>query len=307
MTTLTTTVRMIRPSTSSATAAPSTIRASVVASARRSPKTRAVMPTLVAVSAAPRKIAVSVSQPRPTPAPAPATNGTATPMTATSIEARPTRPELGEVHLHADLDEQQQHAELGEHAEADAALAAQLDEPEHGRADDDAGDDLAEHGRDADPLGALRGELGRDDDDEQVEQQSRQVDGLHGRRSLSRASTTIASAMAITSGLQPPAAPAHRHDGVRAEGPPDADEHRLATSRAELVEAGVAAQLVAVDDPAAVVDERGQDRTLPRTELDIHGARRVLLSHAVHGRDARFPACERLVRHGDLGRADTAR
>ena len=139
------------------------MRASVVASARRSPKTRAVMPTLVAVSAAPRKIAVSVSKPRPTPAPAPATNGTATPMIATSIDARPDPTELGEVHLHPDLHEQQQDAELGEHAEADAALAAELDEPEHGRADEDAGDDLAEHGRDADALGALGGELGGGD------------------------------------------------------------------------------------------------------------------------------------------------
>ena len=49
----TTTVRITSPSTSSATAAPSTVRASTVASARRSLNTRAVMPTLVAVSAAP--------------------------------------------------------------------------------------------------------------------------------------------------------------------------------------------------------------------------------------------------------------
>ena len=49
----TTTVRITSPSTSSATAAPSTVRASTVASARRSLNTRAVMPTLVAASAAP--------------------------------------------------------------------------------------------------------------------------------------------------------------------------------------------------------------------------------------------------------------
>ena len=54
----TTTVSTMRPITSSATAAPSTMRASVVASARRSPNTRAVMPTLVAVSAAPTNSAV---------------------------------------------------------------------------------------------------------------------------------------------------------------------------------------------------------------------------------------------------------
>ena len=49
----TTTVRITSPSTSSATAAPSTVRASTVASARKSLKTRAVIPTLVAESAAP--------------------------------------------------------------------------------------------------------------------------------------------------------------------------------------------------------------------------------------------------------------
>ena len=116
VTTLTTTVRMISPSTSSATAAPSTIRASVVASARRSPNTRAVMPTLVAVSAAPRKIAVSVSTPE-----ADAGDGAADERHDDADDGdehrRPTDlAQLGEVHLHADLHEQQQHAELGEHA-----------------------------------------------------------------------------------------------------------------------------------------------------------------------------------------------
>ena len=54
----TTTVRITSPSTSSATAAPSTVRASTEVSARRSLNTRAVMPTLVAASAAPRNSAV---------------------------------------------------------------------------------------------------------------------------------------------------------------------------------------------------------------------------------------------------------
>ncbi len=53
VTTLTTMVRITRPKTSSATAAPSTILASVVANARRSPNTRAVIPTLVAVKRRP--------------------------------------------------------------------------------------------------------------------------------------------------------------------------------------------------------------------------------------------------------------
>ena len=255
------------------------MRASVVASARRSPKTRAVMPTLVAVSAAPRKIAVSR-----VPAEADAGAGTGDERHDDADDGDGQRgptdaPELGEVHLHADLDEQQQHAELGEHAEADAALAVEVDEPEHRRADDDAGDDLAEHGRDADPLGALRGELRRDDDHEQVEQQPRQVDGLHGEPVAQPSVEMIASAMAVTSGFsrQP-----RRRTVTTASGPrtaADADEHRLAAARAELVEAGVTAQLVAIHDPAGVVDECRQDRTFARPELDIHGARRVLLSH----------------------------
>ena len=88
----TTTVRITRPRTSSATAAPSTVRASTVVRARRSPKTRAVMPTLVAVRAAPTKIASLVLNPRAAPTPAPPMNGSATPMSATLIAARPTAP-----------------------------------------------------------------------------------------------------------------------------------------------------------------------------------------------------------------------
>ena len=57
----TTTVRITSPRTSSATAAPSTVRASTVARARRSLNTRAVIPTLVAASAAPRNNAVFAS------------------------------------------------------------------------------------------------------------------------------------------------------------------------------------------------------------------------------------------------------
>ena len=182
VTTLTTTVRMIRPSTSSATAAPSTMRASTVASARRSPKTRAVMPTLVAVERGAeedRRLGVE-AEPDAGAGADDERDGDADDGDEHRGPADPA--ELAEVHLHADLDEQQQHADLGEHAEADAALAAELDEPEHGRSDDDAGDDLAEHRRYAEPLGHLGRQLGRGDDDEEVEQQPRQVDGLHDGR-----------------------------------------------------------------------------------------------------------------------------
>ena len=85
-----TTVRMMRPSTSSTTAAPSTVRASTVASARKSPNTRAVIPILVAVKAAPMNRDVLVDSPIAKPTPTPSAIGNTTPITATSIEARPT-------------------------------------------------------------------------------------------------------------------------------------------------------------------------------------------------------------------------
>ena len=87
---LATTVKMINPRTSSTTAAPRTTRASLVPRAPRSPNTRAVMPTLVAVSAAPMNTAVVVLCPRAMAAAAPTANGTTTPPTATSIDERPT-------------------------------------------------------------------------------------------------------------------------------------------------------------------------------------------------------------------------
>ncbi len=75
--------------------------------------------------------------------------------------------ELGEVHLHPDLDEEQQHAELGER---DDRLAVRRNPAEHRRPDDDADDDLADDGGDFDPLAQLGGELGGDEDHRQVEQ-----------------------------------------------------------------------------------------------------------------------------------------
>ena len=90
-TTRVTTVRITRPSTSSATAAPRTMRASVEDRARRSPNTRAVMPTLVAAIAAPRKSDALVDSPSRPPARNPVPIGSATPITATTMEALPTR------------------------------------------------------------------------------------------------------------------------------------------------------------------------------------------------------------------------
>ena len=66
------------------------MRASVDESAFKSPNTRAVMPTLVAASAAPRNSDALSDSPRTVPAKTPDDMGTTTPMMATSIEARPT-------------------------------------------------------------------------------------------------------------------------------------------------------------------------------------------------------------------------
>ena len=85
-----TTVRMMRPRTSSTTAAPNTVRASIVANARKSPNTRAVIPMLVAVRAAPINRDVLVDSPMTSPTPTPSAIGNATPMSATSMEACPT-------------------------------------------------------------------------------------------------------------------------------------------------------------------------------------------------------------------------
>ncbi len=86
----TTTVRITSPITSSATAAPSTVRASTIVNALRSPKTRAVIPTLVAVMAAPTKSASFPDMPMICPNVTPPMNGSATPRIATLSDALPT-------------------------------------------------------------------------------------------------------------------------------------------------------------------------------------------------------------------------
>ena len=79
--------------------------------------------------------------------------------------ADPTQ--LGEIHLHPDLHEEEEHADLGEGHDR---LAVGGDPAEQGRPDQDADDDLADDGRNADPLAELGGELGGDQDHCQVEQ-----------------------------------------------------------------------------------------------------------------------------------------
>ena len=88
-----TTARMIRPSTSSITAAPRTICASFVCNLPKSLKTRAVIPTEVAVSDAPRKrytLRDKLGRSHGPTTQVPSTNGTITPINATTKAFNPT-------------------------------------------------------------------------------------------------------------------------------------------------------------------------------------------------------------------------
>ena len=129
VTSRTTTVRTTRPMTSSATAAPSTIRASVVARARRSPKTRAVMPTLVAVSAAPTNSAVLKSSPISAHRAEPEDHRRDHADGGHEQRRPADLAELAEVHLHADLEQEQDHADLAEGAQHLVAVADQRRAP----------------------------------------------------------------------------------------------------------------------------------------------------------------------------------
>ena len=88
--------------------------------------------------------------------------------------------ELAEVHLHADRQQQQQHADLGEQRHRHAALVSQIDEPEDRWSDQDTCGDLPEHGWDAQSFGRLGRDLGGNEDDQQIEEQTCEVDGKLG-------------------------------------------------------------------------------------------------------------------------------
>ena len=85
---------------------------------------------------------------------------------ATRIDAAADRSQIAQVHLQADLEQQQDDAELGERVDD----FVRFDEAEHRRPDEDAGDDLGDDGRDVDAVRDLGGDLGRDEHDEDVEQ-----------------------------------------------------------------------------------------------------------------------------------------
>ena len=275
LTTLTTTVRMIRPMTSSATAAPSTTRASVVARARRSPNTRAVMPTLVAVSAAPMNSAVSVSRPSPIPATVPPAKGTATPMIATSIDARPTRP----------------------------SSARSISMPTCTSSRSTPSSASTPRLTPRSPVTSTRPRT--DGPTKMPTTISPSTAGSPTRSAPSAASfaaaiTTSRSSSSLARSrcsngdvvsaqrrhehegsrqdlrVEPPPASPDGDDRVRPEGAADADECGVAAAVVEVAEAGVSPQPITVDDLAAAVHERAQHGELSRPELHI--------AHAVQGR-----------------------
>ena len=153
---------------SSATAAPSTVLASTVASARRSPNTRAVMPTLVAVNAAPTNSASLPSMPtRETDARA-RHKGHDHAGERDGERSAAHAAELVEIHLEADFEQQQDDAELRQGLQCLAAV----NPAEHGRTDDHAGDDLADDRREAYAISELGRDLCREEHDEDVEEDS---------------------------------------------------------------------------------------------------------------------------------------
>ena len=89
-TTPTMTVTISSATTASTSPAPSTTRASVVASARKLPNTRAVTPTLVAASTAPMRTDAVPDCPSHTEARDPPANDRATPTMATATAVLPT-------------------------------------------------------------------------------------------------------------------------------------------------------------------------------------------------------------------------
>ncbi len=74
--------------------------------------------------------------------------------------------QIPQVHFEADLEEQQDHAELGE----DVKDLVGLDNPEQRRPDEHTGDDFGDDSREADAIRDLRSDLRRDDHDQDVEQ-----------------------------------------------------------------------------------------------------------------------------------------
>ena len=78
----------------------------------------------------------------------------------------PDRAQLSKVHLHAYVEQEEDHSELAEKSQD----LVRTDETEHRRTDEHAGEDLADDGRNADALRQLGRRLRREQHDRDVDE-----------------------------------------------------------------------------------------------------------------------------------------
>ena len=168
----------IRARMSSITAAPRTTRENVRSSTPSSPRTRLVIPMLVAHRARPTNAAVSISAPIAKPEPDPGRDRQDH-RDDRGQDRRPAdRQQVVEAHLQPDREQQDDHAELGE----DRGRLAGVDEPERIGTDDEATEQLADDGGLTQATSDLLAELRADEQDEQAEQDvGRRLGGGRGR------------------------------------------------------------------------------------------------------------------------------
>ena len=164
-----TTARMISPWTSSMIAAPRMIRASLVCDRPRSFRTRAVIPTLVAVSVAPRKIwayapASGISQCANSPAEHERPNHA---QRRDQQRRQSDLQHLADRRFEADLKQQQDDTQLRQQVDRRVGLQV-FEAAEAGQreiAEQHPGRQFTEHGRLAKPGGEMAANLGSDEDD----------------------------------------------------------------------------------------------------------------------------------------------
>ncbi len=138
----------------------------------------------------------------------------------------PDRPQVREARLESDPEQQKDDAELGEHVEH----RAEVHEPEHRRADEDAREDLADDGRLVDALEQLVPELRREQDDEDVGQCAGGVGGRGEREQQVRGHREEDyAARAAVPGADPPVSPAVTASTAAALGPVTQSVSRLRT------------------------------------------------------------------------------
>ena len=127
-----------------------------------------MIPTLVATSAAPMKMLVAADSPRPTPSAIPPPSGSAKPSAPTSAAVAPTSASSD-----AFVSSPTQKRRKTTPSSANTSrVSVGSDEAEHGRAEHDAGEDLADDRRLAESLEELVAELGGEEDDEEVDERA---------------------------------------------------------------------------------------------------------------------------------------